>query len=306
MKKRNFIMTITTVYTALILYFMFFGFNRLEGRGDYIEAGYEFLFVPTSVPLTFPDWSFSWLYDFGNIAAFIPFGILVPLLMQINYKKFIGGFLLVIFGLETLQTLLYLGTFDIDDVISNTLGATIGYVAYKVGFTSNLTVKKLIASSLSAIILIICVMLVSEILEKRVSSIQPLQTIDEVTGAKPQTNQMPAFIIGDEKIQPQSNLYMNEGNASQTYIYTIEGKEELILYLNLGIPDDEEFQGEVTIVADEDKKFEMAEDYLKEFLTMPMPLEVPLFFEYEKMTITITGNVKLWDVGFTELKHWWE
>lgn len=149
-------------------------------------------------------------------------------------------------------------------------------------------------------------MLVSEILEKRVSSIQPLQTIDEVTGAKPQTNQMPAFIIGDEKIQPQSNLYMNEGNASQTYIYTIEGKEELILYLNLGIPDDEEFQGEVTIVADEDKKFEMAEDYLKEFLTMPMPLEVPLFFEYEKMTITITGNVKLWDVGFTELKHWWE
>ncbi|MEG0439663.1 MAG: hypothetical protein RR587_10565 [Solibacillus sp.] len=73
MKKQNLIRTFTIFYTVLTLYFMFLGFNRLEHRDDYMEAGYEFLLIPSSVPLNFPSFSFSWLYDFGNIAAFIPF-----------------------------------------------------------------------------------------------------------------------------------------------------------------------------------------------------------------------------------------
>ncbi|WPK10663.1 VanZ family protein [Lysinibacillus louembei] len=303
MKKRNLIITATILYTVLILYFMFLGFNRLQG-GDY--EGYVFEFGPIVGPLGFPRLSFGWVYDLGNIAAFIPFGILLPLLYRYTYKKLISLFIVCILVLETLQALTHLGSFDINDVISNTLGATIGYVVYKIGFTSKITPKKLIASCMSAIILIFCVMLVSEVIEKRTSSLQPLQAIEEATGVKPQTKQMPSFTIDGQQIEPQSNLYMSEKGTSQMITYTIEGKEELVLYLNLGIPDDEEFQGKVTIVADGEEKFKRDEQYLKEFSAMERALEVPLFFEYDTLTITITGNMKVWDVSFTELKHWWE
>lgn len=306
MKKRNLIMLITSMYTALILFFMFFGFNRLAHREDYMDAGYEFMLVPSSVPLKFPSLTFSWLYDFGNIAAFIPFGILFPLWKHCHYKKFIGLFIVVILGLETMQSLVYLGTFDVDDVISNTIGATIGYIVYKVGFTAKLTFKKLITSCLSALLLIGCVMIISEVLEKRVSSIQPLHTITETAGAKPLTSDIPNFTIAGSKIEPHYNFYSNEGTTSKTYTYTIEGKEDVILFLHLGFPDEEELQGKVTIVTDGKEIFQADEVYLKENETLEMPLEIPLFYEANEMTITITGHIKLWDVGFTEMKHWWE
>jgi len=298
MKKRNLIMVITILYTGLILYFMFLGFNRLDGYEEYKSYGYEFLLVPSGVPLNFPRFTFSWLYDFGNIAAFIPFGILFPLLNQVDYKKFIGWFIIVILGLETIQSLAYLGTFDVNDVISNSIGATIGYVVYKVGFTSNLTLKKLIVSSLTAIILLVGVMIVSEVLDKRVSPVQPLHAIKEITGAKPLTNEVPTFTVAGNKIEPQFNLYRNKENTTKTYTYTIEDKE---------VPDQEEFKGDVTIITDGNVIFQKNAVNLKEESeTIEMPLEIPLYDEAKKMTIVITGNIMLWDVGFTELKHWWE
>lgn len=77
-KQRKIILTLTIFYTLFILYFMFLAF----GRGDASEttAGYTFLFLPDSFfklpalsDLLHP--SLMALVDFGNIAAFIPFGI---------------------------------------------------------------------------------------------------------------------------------------------------------------------------------------------------------------------------------------
>lgn len=45
---------------------MFLGFNRIEQREDYMEAGFEYLFIP--------------------------FGILLPLLIHVSFRKFIGWF----------------------------------------------------------------------------------------------------------------------------------------------------------------------------------------------------------------------
>ncbi|WP_102273380.1 VanZ family protein [Cytobacillus massiliigabonensis] len=306
MKKQHLITTITIIYTALTLYFMFLGFNRLEHRSNYMDAGYEFLIIPSSVPLKFPSFRFSWLYDLGNIAAFIPFGILFPLLKQVNFGKFLSWFIIVILGLEILQVLTYLGAFDADDIISNTIGAIIGYVVYKVGFTPKLTCMKLIVSCSTATLLLVCVMCVSEILDKRVSSKQPLQYIEETMGKKPLTKDIPNFTITGDTIEPQFNLYSNDRNTSQIYTYNVEGKEELIFYLNLGIPDSEEFKGKVTIYTDDRVRIQIDEKYLIEQGTMEMPLEIPLFNETKEITIAITGNIKLWDVDFTELKHWWE
>jgi len=71
----------------------------------------------------------------GNILFFIPFGFLLPVLLsKINSAKNIliasATFSLL---LELLQIFLHLGSFDIDDIFLNTVGALIGYlVALKI------------------------------------------------------------------------------------------------------------------------------------------------------------------------------
>jgi glycopeptide antibiotics resistance protein len=65
----------------------------------------------------------------GNIAAFIPFGILFPLAFP-RFNNFgrtvLGAFLTSLF-LECLQLVFALGSFDVDDLLLNTIGGVIGY-----------------------------------------------------------------------------------------------------------------------------------------------------------------------------------
>lgn len=93
-KSRKVILVGTIYYTTFILFFMFFAFNRLEGATS--VDSYTFMLVPEGVPLLFPKLTFMWLFSFGNIAAFIPFGILIPLLYSVRFGKFISLFVLTI------------------------------------------------------------------------------------------------------------------------------------------------------------------------------------------------------------------
>ncbi|MED5020098.1 VanZ family protein [Paenibacillus chibensis] len=67
---------------------------------------------------------------FGNIAAFMPLGFLLPLVFGFRTLSFLKV-LLISFGvslaLETAQLLLFIGTFDVDDMIMNTAGGVLGY-----------------------------------------------------------------------------------------------------------------------------------------------------------------------------------
>jgi glycopeptide antibiotics resistance protein len=75
---------------------------------------------------------------FGNIFVFIPLGIFIPILFQ-RTRRFIKmvfisvGSILVV---ELIQFFTYTGTFDIDDIILNTLGVTMGYICWKI-FSKN-------------------------------------------------------------------------------------------------------------------------------------------------------------------------
>lgn len=75
-----------------------------------------------------------------NTIMLIPFGILYPLVIQkTNVIKCISIGLLFILGIEVSQMLLSLfcigfRTFDITDVIVNTIGIFIGYIIYKTIF----------------------------------------------------------------------------------------------------------------------------------------------------------------------------
>lgn len=115
-----------------------------------------------------------------------------------------------------MQALTHLGSFDVDDVISNTLGAAIGFIAYKVGCSSKISYKKLIASALSIGVLLVGVIVISEtinyVVAKRESPIQALHDVKEMNGTMPMTENLPSFTVAGKKIEPKMNVYYSEGD----------------------------------------------------------------------------------------------
>ncbi len=72
---------------------------------------------------------------FGNLFILTPLGILLPFAWRKKHSVFLitaVGFL-VSMAVETLQLVLGVGAFDVDDLILNTLGVIVGYVLYKIG-----------------------------------------------------------------------------------------------------------------------------------------------------------------------------
>lgn len=69
----------------------------------------------------------------GNIVGFIPFGILAALIFfkQPTAIKIIMSTFLLSLIYELIQLIFRLGTFDVDDLLLNTLGGLIGFLIYK-------------------------------------------------------------------------------------------------------------------------------------------------------------------------------
>ncbi|MFB5267031.1 VanZ family protein [Paenibacillus enshidis] len=72
---------------------------------------------------------------FGNVAIFIPLGILLGLMFKKEgmpgIKIFICAFFLSL-GMETAQLLFRIGQFDVDDILLNTAGGLLGFVIYRI------------------------------------------------------------------------------------------------------------------------------------------------------------------------------
>ncbi|MGE7183965.1 VanZ family protein [Peribacillus sp. NPDC006672] len=69
----------------------------------------------------------------GNIIGFVPFGFILPLLSKkfLDFKAIIIATFSLSFTYEILQLLFEFGSFDIDDLILNTLGGLVGYLTIK-------------------------------------------------------------------------------------------------------------------------------------------------------------------------------
>jgi glycopeptide antibiotics resistance protein len=68
----------------------------------------------------------------GNILGFVPYGYMVPVLinrMQNGFLILLSGFCLSL-TVEVIQLVTRVGCFDVDDLILNTLGAVFGYVLF--------------------------------------------------------------------------------------------------------------------------------------------------------------------------------
>lgn len=127
-KLRKVTLALLMVYTVIVLYFLYFGVGRLSSI-EPMRIDLQFDVIPLYSPSGRP---FSvWLHDMGNFIGFIPFGMVIPLLYRCNFIKFTLGFLASITLIETLQMVTGLGTFNVNDITINTLGAVVGYSAQR-------------------------------------------------------------------------------------------------------------------------------------------------------------------------------
>lgn len=305
-KHRKVMLAITLCYTVLILYFMFFAF----GRADTVDrgTGYTFLFMPNDF-FRLPDLSdllHPTLMDavgFGNIAAFIPFGILIPLLYRTGFLRFLILFILCILVLETVQALTLLGSFDMNDVIQNSLGAVVGFGAFRFGFRTRRVWRNIATTGISAIILMIGVWGCFGIVDKAFTEEQgPFVAINELKsgGISLTGTKRARFQVGGQRIVPQYNVYGNEGKNTVTYTYMLRNKE-LYLYLNYGIPDQKNAYGSLRISVD-------GQEYLStsiEDLNYEPGMSSIYLQGANELTITLEGNMRIWDVGFREMEYTW-
>lgn len=78
----------------------------------------------------------------GNVAAFLPFGFFLPFLSQKNRSFAYVTLISFEFSLliECIQLVSKVGSFDVDDMILNTLGGSLGYLCF--GFARNVEEEK--------------------------------------------------------------------------------------------------------------------------------------------------------------------
>ena len=76
----------------------------------------------------------------GNIIVFLPMGAFLPCLFQKmrSFKKTVLTVFFIVLGIELLEIILAMGTFDIDDFIFNLGGAMIGYAFVCIPFVKQI------------------------------------------------------------------------------------------------------------------------------------------------------------------------
>ena len=136
-KKRNINIWIAfLVYLLILCYVLFFGgmFGRTEHSGEYRynltlfqEIGRYY-----GIGIRFGRWWLFILNVIGNIAVFVPFGIFVPTLFLRCKNIFLTVLLALQMSLtvELIQLVAQVGSFDVDDILLNTIGGLLGYLIW--------------------------------------------------------------------------------------------------------------------------------------------------------------------------------
>lgn len=124
------------VYVLILIYFLFFS----EGyrRTGTAATEYRYNLIP------FVEIRRFWMYReklgmlalytniVGNVIGFVPFGFILPIVT----RRMRSGFVIVMSGftlsltVELIQLATKVGSFDVDDLLLNTMGALIGYLLF--------------------------------------------------------------------------------------------------------------------------------------------------------------------------------
>ncbi|MGA3675864.1 VanZ family protein [Lysinibacillus agricola] len=132
--------SIFTIYILMLLIFVVFKFNGdvysvIDTIRTNMDRGVGVNLIPFSTIgayISDINDSVSIINILGNIIPFIPMGFIIPMAFpsQRNVFKTIISSLLLIFSIEILQIIFYVGSFDIDDIILNLLSCFIGFMLF--------------------------------------------------------------------------------------------------------------------------------------------------------------------------------
>ena len=126
--------TLFILYLAALVYFLFFA----ETLGRTAGEAYRYNLTPFREIRRF--WTnrdvipfASYVNIIGNVAAFIPFGLLLPLAIwkTMGCAKTVALTFCFSLAVECVQLLTQVGSFDVDDLILNTLGGLLGWLLYR-------------------------------------------------------------------------------------------------------------------------------------------------------------------------------
>lgn len=123
------------LYFIVLFYFLFF--SEEMGR-TYVARTYRYNLVPFKEIGRFIHyrellgWKTVFLNIVGNVAAFLPFGAFLPIFSTrcrrlLNTALYSFELSLLV---ELLQLVFKVGTFDVDDLMLNTLGGIFGFLIY--------------------------------------------------------------------------------------------------------------------------------------------------------------------------------
>ncbi|WP_342478753.1 VanZ family protein [Paenibacillus sp. FSL H7-0350] len=228
------------LYTILTLFFLFAGFNRSTALP---ETGLRYQLTFDGIPLHFPGGGYLnlWVFDLGNYLAFVPFGLVIPLLIRCRFLPFFLVFLAAITGVELIQMVTHLGSFDINDIVINTLGATVGYGAQRLIRRDRTTprgVLKLLSSV--AILTLIVYSAVSGInyyLDHGRGEIRALDQLPIEQGEIRWEETLSSFTVAQEQIEPAVNLYSPDHPGLHEFSLRLDGQYKELAG-NFGVPND--------------------------------------------------------------------
>lgn len=124
------------LYLVLLTYFLFFAEEM--GRSPDARAEYSYnltLFKEIRRFLLYRNilgWRAVFLNIFGNVLAFMPFGFFLPVIWVRTRHWYITVLLSFVMSLlvETMQLVGKVGSFDVDDLLLNTIGGFAGYIIF--------------------------------------------------------------------------------------------------------------------------------------------------------------------------------
>lgn len=125
------------IYMILLIYFLFFAesYGRAEGVAEYRYNVIPFREIRRY--LRYPETlgTFTVMSNLvGNVIGFLPLGAILPVLRR--SMRSLWRILLISFEfsaiIEVTQLVAMVGSFDVDDIILNTLGGALGYIVFAI------------------------------------------------------------------------------------------------------------------------------------------------------------------------------
>ena len=125
------------LYLVLLTYFLFFAEEMGRSPDGRAEYSYNLtLFKEIRRFLVYREhlgMRAMFLNVFGNMLAFMPFGFFLPVVWRRTDRWYTVTVMSLAMSLcvETVQLVSRVGSFDVDDLLLNTVGGLLGYLAFR-------------------------------------------------------------------------------------------------------------------------------------------------------------------------------